>query len=223
MLTIGHRGAAGLEPENTILSFKRAIDLGVDMIEFDVQLCNSGEVVVFHDFTLDRCTNGNGLVIEKTLDELKKLDAGKGQKISTLTESLESINRKVDINIELKGRSTSHKVANIIKHFIDNNHWQMKDFIISSFDHDELLKFTKLMPEIKIGVLYKTIPDNFNEMASALNAFSINANFKFIIKDIVRQIHLKGYQTYAYTVNKKEDKLKMKEMGVDGVFTDFPY
>ena len=222
MLTIGHRGAAGYEPENTIISFKRAIDLGVDMVEFDVQLCKSGEVVVFHDFNLDRCTDRSGLVIEKTLDELKKLDAGKGQKIPTLTESLESINRKVDVNIELKGKSNSQKVANIIKHFIENKHWQMENFMISSFDHDELFKFAKLMPEIKIGVLYETIPKYFNETASALNAFSINANFKFITKDIIKQVHLKGYQTYAYTVNTKEDKLKMKEIGVKGVFTDYP-
>ncbi len=222
MLIIGHRGAAGHEPENTIQSFNKAIELGAKMIEFDVQLCKSGEVVVIHDFTLERTTNGTGLVIETLLTEVKKLDAGKGQQIPTLDEVLDTIDKKTVVNIELKGKAIAQPAAKIISNFIENNNWQTYDFLISSFNHDELFAFKKLMPEIRIGVLYEDIPNNFNETASALNAYSINADFNSLNKKIVAWIHSVGYKVYAYTVNTKEDRLKMKQMGVDGIFTDFP-
>lgn len=222
MIIIGHRGAAGYEPENTILSFSKAIELGVDMIEFDVQLCKSGEVVVIHDYSLNRTTNGIGLVARQTLTELKKLNAGKGQEIPTLKESLQAINRNTKVNIELKGKSTSSQISKIIKDFIENKNWQTDDFVISSFYHEELYTFFKLMPKIKIGILYKIIPDDFNEIASALNAYSINANFNYLTKEIVKKIHSMDYKINAYTVNSKADKLRMKEIGVDGIFTDYP-
>lgn len=222
MITIGHRGAAGYEPENTILSFSKAIELGVDMIEFDVQLCMSGEVVVIHDYSINRTTNGIGLVAKQTLTELKKLNAGKGQEIPTLRESLQAINRNTKVNIELKGKSTSLQISEIIKDFIENKNWQTDDFVISSFDHEELYTFFKLMPKIKIGILYKIIPNDFNEIASALNAYSINANFNYLTKEIVKKIHSTDYKINAYTVNSKADKLRMKEIGVDGIFTDYP-
>ena len=222
MLIIGHRGAAGHEPENTIQSFNKAIELGAKMIEFDVQLCKSGEVVVIHDFTLERTTNGTGLVIETLLTEVKKLDAGKGQQIPTLDEVLDTIDKKTVVNIELKGKAIAQPAAKIISNFIENNNWQTYDFLILSFNHDELFAFKKLMPEIRIGVLYEDIPANFNETASALNAYSINADFNSFNKKIVTQIHSMGYKVYAYTVNTKEDRLKMKKIGLDGIFTDFP-
>lgn len=222
MITIGHRGAAGYEPENTILSFNKALELGVDMIELDIQLCKSGEFVVIHDFNLDRTTNGSGLVVNKTLTELKKLDAGKRQEISSLEESLKTINRKTKVNIELKSKSGTQQLSNTINHFIENENWQSDDFIISSFNHEELVMFNRLMPQIKIGVLYEDIPNDFNETASALNAYSINVEFYFLTEKIVKQIHKLAYKVYAYTVNSNKDKLKMKEIGVDGIFTDFP-
>ena len=222
MLIIGHRGAAGYEPENTIRSFKKAIELGAEMIEFDVQLCKSGDVVVIHDFTLERTTNGNGNVANTSLSKIKKLDAGKGQEIPTLTEVLNTINKNSKVNIELKGNNIAHPTAKIIESFIENENWQTYDFLVSSFNHSELSAFQKLMPEIRIGVLYEEIPANFNETASALNAFSINAEFNYLNKKIVAQIHSLGYKVFAYTVNSKKDKLKMEEIGVDGIFTDFP-
>ena len=222
MLTIGHRGAAGNEPENTIQSFKKAVDIGVDMIEFDIQLCKSGEVVVIHDFTLERTTNGIGYVTETSLSDIKKLNAGKGQQIPTLEEALNTINRNTEVNIELKGNNIARATATLIRSFIENKNWQTDDFLVSSFNHSELLAFKKLMPEIRIGVLFEEIPDGFNETASALKAFSINAEFNYLTKKNVNHIHSLGYKVFAYTVNSKDDKLRMKQMGVDGIFTDFP-
>lgn len=222
MLIIGHRGAAGHEPENTIQSFKKAMELGAKMIEFDVQLCKSGEVVVIHDFSLGRTTNGTGLLTETLLADLKKLDAGNGQQIPTLEEVLNTIDKKAIVNIELKGKSIARPVAKIIADFIENKNWQTDDFLISSFNHQELFAFHKLMPEIRIGVLYEDIPDTFNKTASVLNAFSINVEFHYLTKEIIDQIHLLNYKVYAYTVNTEENKLRMEEIGVDGIFTNFP-
>ncbi len=222
MITIGHRGAAGHEPENTIQSFKKAIELNVEMIEFDVQLCKSGEVVVIHDFTLERTTNGHGFLSESSLSELKKLDAGKEQQIPTLKEVLNTIDRKSIVNIELKGMLIAGPTVKIINFFIENRTWQQNEFIVSSFNHTILLEFHKLMPEIRIGVLYKNIPDDFNETASKLKAFSINADFNYLNKEVVALVHSMGYKVNAYTVNREEDKLKMKQIGIDGIFTDFP-
>ena len=115
MIRIGHRGAMGYEPENTLRSFKKALALKVDMIEFDVYVCKTGEVVVIHDDKVDRTTNGKGYVVQKTLQELTSLDAGKGEKIPLLEEALDCINKKVQVNIELKGEGTAEPVYKIIQ------------------------------------------------------------------------------------------------------------
>src|ERR1700691_2371330 len=99
MLVIAHRGASGYEPENTLASFKKALEIGVDGIELDVHLSKDGNVMVIHDSWVNRTTNGIGRVENKTLKELQKLDAGNGEKIPTLQEVLDVINRKVLINI----------------------------------------------------------------------------------------------------------------------------
>jgi len=103
-LKIGHRGAMGYEPENTLRSFKKALDLKVDMIELDVYVCKSDELIVIHDDKVDRTTNGQGYVVNKTFEELRTLDAGKNEKIPTLSEVLNLVNRKAKLNIELKGK-----------------------------------------------------------------------------------------------------------------------
>lgn len=115
MNIIGHRGAAGLEPENTLRSFKRAIELGVDMIECDVRLCRTGELVVIHDPTLDRTTSGQGAVSEKSLSELTDLDAGQGDHVLTLPEVFRIIPANVSLNIELKASGTATPTADLIK------------------------------------------------------------------------------------------------------------
>lgn len=222
MITIGHRGAAGYEPENTLLSFRKAIDLKVDMIEFDVQLCKSGEAVVIHDYSLERITNGSGYVVDKTLAELQKLNAGKGQKIPTLKESLEAIGNKASVNIELKCRSMAAELCRILNYFTEKGILQLKNIIVSSFILDELLIIREFLPDVKIGLLFEELPEEFDSVASQLQAFSINLNFDFLTQEIVDQIHAKGYKVYAYTVNKQADKKRMETWAVDGIFTDFP-
>ena len=115
VLRIGHRGAAGHAPENTLLSLNKAMELGCDMTEIDVHICASGEVVVIHDDVVDRTTDGTGAVSELSLDELKSLDAGKGEKISTLNKVLSSLKGRISLNIEFKGEGTPEPVFGIVK------------------------------------------------------------------------------------------------------------
>ncbi len=221
MLKIGHRGAAGYEPENTLRSFKKALELNVDMIEFDVYICKSGEVVIMHDDKIDRTTNGTGFVFDKTLAELKSLDAGKGEKIPTLEEALNIINCKVPINIELRGKHISKPVSDLIENYVNKKGWSYNNFFVSSFNHSELKYFHQLNDKIKIGYLIN-LPLFYINPAKKINAYSINPSLKYVNKKLVDNAHKNGFKVFVWTVNEKKDVEKMKILGVDGIFSDYP-
>lgn len=222
MLRIGHRGAMGYAPENTLLSFQKALDFKVDMIELDVQLCKTGELVVIHDLTVDRTTNGEGYVSELTLEELKKLNAGEDQQIPLLTEVLDFIDRKVKVNIELKGKGTAYKVGQLIYEYIKNNRWKGEDFIVSSFDHQELKLFKQGYPKIPVGVLIYHLPHDLAQLAEDFKAQYLNASLAFYSKELVEDAHERGIQVLIYTVNDKKDIERCRKDGVDGVFSNYP-
>ena len=222
IVKIGHRGACGYEPENTLLSFKKALELNVDMIELDVYACKTGELVVIHDDKVNRTTNGKGHIIKKSFKELRELNAGKGEKIPTLHEVLDLINQKAKVNIELKGTGTVKPVYEVIEKYVKEKDWSYNDFLISSFNHYELLKFIKLCSNVKIGVLIKGIPIGFVEFAEKVNAYSVNLSLESVSKEFVEHAHKRGMKVFVYTVNNVDDMQRMKVMGVDGVFSDFP-
>ncbi|MFH1661748.1 MAG: glycerophosphodiester phosphodiesterase [Candidatus Falkowbacteria bacterium] len=222
ILKIGHSGAKGYEPENTLRSFKKAINLGVDMIELDVYICKTGEVVVMHDNKVDRMTNGSGYVDSKSLKQLKKLKIKKSEKIPTLREVLNLINRKTKINIELKGEKIASPVLSIIKEYVNKNNWSYDDFLISSFNHYELQKFNKLNKDIKIGALTYCIPIGFAEFAEKINTYSIHLSKDFINKKFVNDAHKRNLKVFVYTVNDIDDIKRIKKLGVDGIFSDYP-
>lgn len=160
MINFAHRGFKGKYPENTMLAFKKAVEAGADGIEFDVHLSKDGQLVIIHDETLDRTTDGEGLVCEKTLEELQNLNASKLypdfdiQKIPTLREYFEfAKDKEIVTNIELKNsiieyKGLEEKVYELIKEYGLGD-----KIIISSFNHNSLVRFKKLAPEIKCGVL----------------------------------------------------------------------
>ncbi len=230
MLKIGHRGACGYAPENTLASFSRAIDLKVDMVEFDVQLSRDGEVVVIHDFSVDRTTDGRGLVKDFSLKELKLCSVSGGEKIPTLSEVLNLINRRVKVNIELKCCDCVKPVADIIKQYITEKNWSVEDFIVSSFNWNELEKFRQINSEIRIGILAKRRIkgflkyrlENILDIAGKLNAYVINMELSAVS---IKKIHLmrkSGFKVFVYTVNNLKDIEKMKKIGVDGIFSNYP-
>ena len=222
MLNIAHRGAAGYEPENTLKAFRKAIQLGADMIELDVRLCKTGELIVMHDAKVNRTTNGRGKVVKKTLENIRHLDAGKGEKVPTLTHALNSIRRKARVNIELKGKKTAAPVSKIIEHYVKDKGWSYSDFLVSSFNHRELKRFKGFSPRVRIGALTMKRPKRFIKLVRRLDPFSINISKSSINRRFMKTAGNHSIKVMAYTVNKNKDIKKMKELGVDGIFTDFP-
>lgn len=221
-LKMGHRGAKAYVAENTIESIQKAIDFGVDGIEIDVHVCASGELVVFHDFTLDRMTNGTGEIGKKTLSELKELQVDGHYKIPTLEEVLDVINKTCLLNIELKGRHTAIKTNDIIERYIKEKDWKYDDFIVSSFQHHELEDIFKLNKRIPLGVLTKASVFEAMEFAETIKAVAIHPNFALLTRENVKRAQSKGFKVNTWTVNDDETIFRMKDYGVDGIISDVP-
>ena len=222
MLKIGHRGAMGYCPENTINSFAKALELGVDGIELDVHVCKSGEVMVIHDDRVDRTTNGKGKVLEMTLPELKALDAGKGERIPTLREVLDFVDRRAIIDIELKAEGISRSVADIMSQYIQEHGWENKQFMISSFDHHELKRCHDQIPDVPFSPIIAAKPLDYALMAQAMHADSIKPFFEFLDVNFVQDAHQRGLKVITWTVNRMDDIKKALDMGVDGIISNYP-
>lgn len=223
ILNIGHRGAMGHEPENTLASIKKAIDLGADGFEIDVFKCLSGEIVLFHDKYLDKLTDGEGLIEKKSLIDLKKLSVlGTENKIPTLEEVLNIINKQVFLNIELKGKNTAKASLELVEKFINQKKISSQNILFSSFDWNELEKLRELNSDVKIALITENDPLLAIETAKKLKAFAINPNYKDLNKKNIKIIHNNDFKIYTWTVNNKRDISKMKLLKVDGIITDFP-
>lgn len=210
---VGHRGAAGLEPENTLASFARAVALAVDAVELDVQVVE-GALAVIHDDTLDRTTNGTGAVAERKLTELRRLDAGNGQAIPLLTEVLAAVPADVGINVELKGADTALPTAECLQD-------QSRPLLVSSFDHAELRRFHATCPQIPCAPLFGRWR-RVLATAEELDATYINIADRIATPDRVAAIRERGLGCLVYTVNDPERARTLRSFGASGVFTDFP-
>jgi glycerophosphoryl diester phosphodiesterase len=219
---IGHRGACGYAPENTLASFAKAIELGVEMIEFDVQRCKSEELVVLHDVTVDRTTNGHGLVGHFTLTDLKKLDAGAGEQIPTLREVLDLVDHQIRINIEIKEEGIVDDVVAIIKEYVTGHGWSEKDFLVSSFWHRELAAFKKIYPDVATSALFTCNPVHGVEFVSTLGVDAVGCSIEFISKELVQDAHSHGKKIFLFIVNTPDEIRYALSLGVDGIFSDFP-
>lgn len=220
-LNIGHRGAMGHETENTIASVKKALALNVDMIEIDVFVIKSGELVVFHDEILDSLTDTSGNIEDFKLEELQKVVVKGNHRIPTLEEVIKTITQKVPLNIELKGKNTAKPTFELLQTFYKKG-WKKNDFIISSFLWDELEAFRKLDAEIAIAVLTEENPTDALIMGKKLKAVAINPWWKTLTKENVELIQEEGFKIYTYTVNEPNDIKTVSELGVDGIFCNFP-
>lgn len=221
-MIIGHRGAAGLLPENTLAGFAHAVDLGVDGVELDVHMAES-EVVVIHDERVDRTTNGTGRVSELSFAELRRLDAGAGQPIPTLKEVLDLIPEQVMVNIELKGPGTALPVAGILGDRADGDETtKLPSLLVSSFDHDELRRFHDICPGVPCAPLAKRFSDGLEPTVRALDAWSVNLSLRTATEAHVRAVRNWGRRCFVYTVNDLATAHALRAIGVTGVFTDYP-
>lgn len=229
---IGHRGAAGHAPENTIAALEAAARLGARWVEFDVKLAASGEPVLFHDDTLARTTDGKGKVAETPLARLKELDAGawyqtrfKGERIPTLDEALVVLARHgLGANVEIKPcpgreRETGEAVARALK-----VRWpgRLPAPLISSFHAGALAQAAAAAPEFPRAMLFGAVPGNWREVAEETGATAIHGNWRFLDRARVAALRGAGYAVRAYTVNDAHAAAQLFSLGVESVFTDYP-
>jgi len=222
MLKIAHRGAKGYEPENTLKSFQKALDLNADGIELDVHLSSDAHIIVIHDETIDRTTNEKGLVSTFSLAELKTFLIDGKYQIPTLREVFDLVDKKCLINIELKGLGTADKVVALIEEYITEKNWNYEDFIVSSFDWDLLQETSNLNSNILIGVLTEEDLDKALAFAELIQAHAIHPDYQLLNAENVKEIQEKGFLVLPWTVDKEEDIQKIKSYNVDGIISDFP-
>lgn len=213
-LVIGHRGAAGLAPENTLASFARAVELGVDAVELDVHVVES-RLVVIHDDTVDRTTDGRGALIEHGLAGLRRLDAGGGERIPLLEEVLASLPPAVGVNVELKGKGTGEVLPDTLP---DDG----REILVSSFELAELEAFHALRPDVPCAPLYHRRTRSMAADARALDAWSVNVAEGLVDRPLVERLGAAGFRVLAYTVNDPARAAVLRGLGVVGVFTDYP-
>ncbi len=224
-LRIGHRGASGHEPENTLRSIRRALELGANGIEIDVRLSLDGELVVFHDSRLRRITGTSGTIAGRTLAELRQLDAGGGEKIPTLREVFELVAGRAWLNIELKARGTGAAVLRESEWAVGQGGWNYRDIVVSSFDHRELKTMIQCAGgnvPMGVGILLARRPLSLARLAARLEAASLHLPRRLVSAGLVARAHAIGLRVFVFTVNEPEEIARLRKMGVDGVFTDYP-
>ncbi|MCK4885625.1 NAD(+)/NADH kinase, partial [Candidatus Bathyarchaeota archaeon] len=216
LLKIGHRGARAYEPENTLRSFKCAIELGVDAVELDVRKTKDNEIVVIHNADVNKTTDGSGLVSELTLEEIKRFVTEKGEKIPTLTEVLDSVGKRVKVLVELKETGIEEQVLGLIrqKGLIEN-------VVIVSFHEDALRKVRELDGEVATGLIYVR-HKNPIQAALELKAEYLLSLYRFTHSANIKKAHEKGLKVIVWTINNEEEVAEYRKKGVDGITTDRP-
>jgi len=229
---IGHRGAAGYAPENTMASFEKAYALGCRFIEFDVMLSADNEAFIFHDETLERTTNGQGDFGLSTSEYLQSLDAGSwfskefaGEKIPTLLDAIHwLVKREVHANIEIKPYPgfTRQTTQAVLEHI--ENYWPKEKPLplVSSFCHDALAICREQSKDLPLGLLLDKWQDNWLELAKAYRCTSVHLSRRIATASRVLEIKRHGYIVYVYTVNRERLALKLQSFGVDALFSDYP-
>lgn len=230
-LNIAHRGFSGKYPENTMLAFKKAVEVGCQGIETDLHITKDGVIVICHDETIDRTTNGSGFIRDYNYKELSNFDAGvkfgkefEGEKIPTIEEFLNYVKDKnLLINLELKNDIIAYeqmekKVIDKIYEFkLKNN------IILSSFNHYSMIRAKEYDSSIKTGLLYEATLYNVHEYVKTVGADALHPFFSSIMdENIVRQIKNSGTMINTYTVNKEEHMKALINLGIDGIITNYP-
>ena len=219
-LCIGHRGAMGHAPENTLLSIRTALELGTPCVEVDVRYVD-GQLIVFHDEELQRLTNVQGCVEEQSFEYLRSLKVAGQERIPTLEEVCREVGSEIGLNIELKGENTVKAVLELIS-LLSKQGFNKEMFLLSSFEDHKLLEARSLDIDIKLGVLRHQLSEKAIELANSISAYSLHLSRKNISKKAINESKATTRKVYVYTVNTSEEMLMLANMGVDGVFSDFP-
>ena len=222
MLKIGHRGAKAHVAENTLESFQHALAMGMGGIELDIHTCATGELVVIHDFTVERTTNGAGEVSKLSLKQLKELKVEGQYNIPTLDEVIEALGTRCFINIEMKGRHTAKPLSELLVRLVGSGDYNYSQFIVSSFQKEELQIMSEINPNVNLGVLTQASVTEAGEWADAFSAKALHPHFSLLTESNVKKAHEARFKIYTWTVNEPGDIARVKSYGVDGIITDYP-
>ncbi len=214
VIVFGHRGAPGYprRGENTVGSFKKALLSGATGLEFDVRRSADGRLVVIHDETIDRTTNGKGIVSRLSYEQLRQFDAGDGESIPLLSDVLDRFGSQCLLNVELKVTGIASDVSRLIlekrlEHQV----------LVSSFDWDDL----EALAPIPIALLSSKLHDLI-ATARRLGAAAIHPRRELVTPTLITTAHDAGLRVHAWTVNEPAEMIRLKTFGIDGIFTDFP-
>ncbi|MEU2263936.1 glycerophosphodiester phosphodiesterase family protein [Streptomyces sp. NPDC019645] len=214
-LTIGHRGVMGVEPENTLRSFARAERAGMDAIELDLHLSKDGALVVMHDADVDRTTDGTGPIAEKTLAELRELDAGQGERIPVLEEVLDAVS--APLQVEIKDAAAARVLADVMV---------KRDLVerieVTSFQDDAVREIAALVPGVRTALVASRWGSDIVERALAVGAPTLALNIRRLTLETVERAHDEGLRVIGWVVNTQEHLRLVRALELDGATTDFP-
>ncbi|WP_261717632.1 glycerophosphodiester phosphodiesterase family protein [Streptomyces sp. FZ201] len=214
-LTIGHRGVMGVEPENTLRSFVAAQHSGLDVIELDLHLSKDGHLVVMHDTEVDRTTDGSGPIAEKTLAELRALDAGKGERVPVFEEVLDAVT--APLQAEIKDVAAARALAEVM---------ERRDLVsrveVSSFHDEAVAEIARLVPGVRTALIGSRYGTDIVERAVAVGAGTLCLNIRRITLEVVEAAREAQLKVIGWMVNTQDHLRLVRALELDGATTDFP-
>ncbi|MGW3204750.1 glycerophosphodiester phosphodiesterase [Streptomyces sp. NPDC001135] len=214
-LTIGHRGVMGVEPENTLRSFVAARDAGLDLIALDLQLSKDGALVVMHDAEVDRTTDGTGPIADKTLAELRALDAGRGERVPVFEEVLDAVH--TPLQAEIKDVAAARALAAVM---------HRRDLVgrveVSSFHDDAVAEIARLVPGVRTALVASRYGTDVVERAVAVGAATVCLNIRRLTLEVVEHARASGLRIIGWVVNTQDHLRLVRALELDGATTDFP-
>ncbi|MFP3989839.1 glycerophosphodiester phosphodiesterase family protein [Streptomyces sp. E11-3] len=214
-LTIGHRGLMGVEPENTLRSFVRAEQAGLDVIELDLHLSKDGALVVMHDAQVDRTTDGKGPIAEKTLAELRELDAGRGERIPVFEEVLDAV--RAPLQAEIKDTAAARALAEVM---------HGRDLVsrveVLSFHSAALAEISRLVPGVRTALVASRYGTDVVERATEVGATTLVLNIRRLTLETVELARKADLRIIGWVVNTQDQLRLARALGLDGVTTDYP-
>jgi glycerophosphoryl diester phosphodiesterase len=225
MKCIAHRGGPlinnQLLPENSLAAIARALDIGVYAVEIDIYQVE-GELLVTHDRRLGKLVSGQGIITELPLAYLREQRLENGEPLPTLQQVLTLVAGRALLNIEVKGAHCVPVLAKVLAAFCHDHQQSYEQYVISSFDHQQLYQCLTLLPQVKRGVLIEGIPLDYAQCCAALQAFSLNMHLSFLSHELLSDARKRGLQNWVYTANHADDWAWLQHLKVDAVFTDKP-
>ncbi|WP_079071251.1 glycerophosphodiester phosphodiesterase [Streptomyces yokosukanensis] len=214
-LTIGHRGVMGVEPENTLRSFVAAQDAGLDVIELDLHLSKDGALVVMHDAEVDRTTDGTGPIADKTLAELRSLDAGRGERVPLFEEVLDAVHTPVQA--EIKDVAAARALAAVVHE---------RDLVgrveVSSFHDEAIAEIARLVPGVRTALIASRYDKDVVERAVAVGAATVCLDIRRLTLEVVAHARTAGLRVIGWVVNTQDHLRLVRALELDGATTDFP-